>query len=64
MTFRETLRSILKGRSYEFRAGGPHVHLNDVLAIVRAKKAGTYQLASDHNKIRSIPNQFGLKEVR
>lgn len=63
MTFRETLRSILKGMSYEFRGGDPHVHLNDVLTIVQAKKAGTYQqVVSDHNKIRGIPNQFGLSE--
>lgn len=63
MTFRETLRAILRGLSYQFRGGDPHVHLYDVLAVVQAKKAGTYpQVASDHEKIRDIPNQFGLAE--
>lgn len=63
MTFRETLRTILKNAPYQFRAGDPHVHLYDVLAVIQAKKAGTYpQVANDHDKIRNIRHQFGLTE--
>lgn len=63
MTFREALRAILKGTPYQFRGGDPHVNLSDVLAVVQAKKAGTYpQVASDHEKIRNIPHEFGLAE--
>jgi len=63
MTFRETLRTILRGTSYEFRLGDPHIHLNSVLEIVQAKKNRNYpEVASDHDDIRDIPNEFGLME--
>lgn len=60
MIFRETLETILKGTSYEFRMGEPHIHLSDVLAVVQAEKEG--KISYNYQNINNIPSQFGLDE--